>query len=207
MVLAEITGFTCRDWISAPDTDLSSWGVWIKCCFRLSDSRSIFINISCHLFSTPTAWEPFIGQQAEGSGGQAGWFWLGHRGAGWPTGMVWWASTSLSNSQERNNQNSLSFSITWKCVWVIWSPCSLYDQNSTLSMTFLGFAGTPGYLSPEVLRKDPYGKPVDMWACGKWRLNPPTSAAEWMLTQPMRLMFPVFCVSFVKLNEFCLLGL
>ena len=30
-----------------------------------------------------------------------------------------------------------------------------------------GFAGTPGYLSPEVLRKDPYGKPVDMWACGK----------------------------------------
>uniref|UniRef100_A0A087X5K9 calcium/calmodulin-dependent protein kinase n=1 Tax=Poecilia formosa TaxID=48698 RepID=A0A087X5K9_POEFO len=31
---------------------------------------------------------------------------------------------------------------------------------------FAGFAGTPGYLSPEVLRKDPYGKPVDMWACG-----------------------------------------
>ncbi|XP_069848797.1 calcium/calmodulin-dependent protein kinase type II delta chain-like, partial [Dipodomys merriami] len=30
----------------------------------------------------------------------------------------------------------------------------------------IGFAGTPGYLSPEVLRKDPYGKPVDMWACG-----------------------------------------
>ncbi|KAA0717881.1 Calcium/calmodulin-dependent protein kinase type II subunit gamma [Triplophysa tibetana] len=26
--------------------------------------------------------------------------------------------------------------------------------------------GTPGYLSPEVLRKDPYGKPVDIWACG-----------------------------------------
>uniref|UniRef100_A0A8C6ST37 calcium/calmodulin-dependent protein kinase n=1 Tax=Neogobius melanostomus TaxID=47308 RepID=A0A8C6ST37_9GOBI len=32
---------------------------------------------------------------------------------------------------------------------------------------WFGFAGTPGYLSPEVLRKDPYGKPVDMWACGK----------------------------------------
>ncbi|XP_013779509.1 calcium/calmodulin-dependent protein kinase type II alpha chain isoform X6 [Limulus polyphemus] len=29
-----------------------------------------------------------------------------------------------------------------------------------------GFAGTPGYLSPEVLKKDPYGKPVDIWACG-----------------------------------------
>ncbi|RDD47412.1 Calcium/calmodulin-dependent protein kinase type II subunit delta [Trichoplax sp. H2] len=29
-----------------------------------------------------------------------------------------------------------------------------------------GFAGTPGYLSPEVLKKEPYGKPVDLWACG-----------------------------------------
>jgi len=29
-----------------------------------------------------------------------------------------------------------------------------------------GFAGTPGYLSPEVLRKEPYGKPADVWACG-----------------------------------------
>ncbi|XP_040905736.1 calcium/calmodulin-dependent protein kinase type II subunit gamma isoform X21 [Toxotes jaculatrix] len=32
---------------------------------------------------------------------------------------------------------------------------------------WFGFAGTPGYLSPEVLRKDPYGKPVDIWACGQ----------------------------------------
>lgn len=31
---------------------------------------------------------------------------------------------------------------------------------------WFGFAGTPGYLSPEVIRKDPYGKPVDIWACG-----------------------------------------
>lgn len=31
---------------------------------------------------------------------------------------------------------------------------------------WFGFAGTPGYLSPEVLKKDPYGKPVDVWACG-----------------------------------------
>lgn len=34
-----------------------------------------------------------------------------------------------------------------------------------------GFAGTPGYLSPEVLRKDPYGKPVDIWACGESSLS------------------------------------
>ncbi|XP_061655445.1 calcium/calmodulin-dependent protein kinase type II subunit beta isoform X5 [Phyllopteryx taeniolatus] len=32
---------------------------------------------------------------------------------------------------------------------------------------WFGFAGTPGYLSPEVLRKEAYGKPVDTWACGK----------------------------------------
>lgn len=36
-----------------------------------------------------------------------------------------------------------------------------------LRFSAAGFAGTPGYLSPEVLRKDPYGKPVDIWACGK----------------------------------------
>uniref|UniRef100_A0A672LS76 Calcium/calmodulin-dependent protein kinase type II subunit gamma n=1 Tax=Sinocyclocheilus grahami TaxID=75366 RepID=A0A672LS76_SINGR len=44
-------------------------------------------------------------------------------------------------------------------------------SESLLMVTFqpvfiTGFAGTPGYLSPEVLRKDPYGKPVDIWACG-----------------------------------------
>ncbi|CBY12399.1 unnamed protein product [Oikopleura dioica] len=31
---------------------------------------------------------------------------------------------------------------------------------------WFGFAGTPGYLSPEVLRKEAYGKAVDIWACG-----------------------------------------
>lgn len=36
----------------------------------------------------------------------------------------------------------------------------------SLFVCLKGFAGTPGYLSPEVLRKEPYGKPVDMWACG-----------------------------------------
>ena len=30
----------------------------------------------------------------------------------------------------------------------------------------LGFAGTPGYLSPEVLKRAPYHTPVDVWACG-----------------------------------------
>ncbi|XP_003387715.1 PREDICTED: calcium/calmodulin-dependent protein kinase type II alpha chain [Amphimedon queenslandica] len=29
-----------------------------------------------------------------------------------------------------------------------------------------GFAGTPGYLSPEVIKREAYGKAVDVWACG-----------------------------------------
>ena len=29
-----------------------------------------------------------------------------------------------------------------------------------------GVSGTPAYLSPEVLKSEPYGKPVDIWACG-----------------------------------------
>jgi len=39
--------------------------------------------------------------------------------------------------------------------------------NYIIINLMLGFAGTPGYLSPEVLKKEPYGKPVDIWACGK----------------------------------------
>ena len=37
------------------------------------------------------------------------------------------------------------------------------NDNET---AFLGFTGSPVYLSPEVLNKEPYGKPVDIWACG-----------------------------------------
>ncbi|CAG05367.1 unnamed protein product, partial [Tetraodon nigroviridis] len=43
--------------------------------------------------------------------------------------------------------------INWFLCWFVW--------------LFLGFAGTPGYLSPEVLRKEAYGKPVDIWACAR----------------------------------------
>ena len=39
-------------------------------------------------------------------------------------------------------------------------PATNYEQNSP------GFAGTPGYLSPEVIKQDVYGKPADVWACG-----------------------------------------
>lgn len=29
-----------------------------------------------------------------------------------------------------------------------------------------GMVGTPGYVAPEVVKREPYGPPVDMWACG-----------------------------------------
>lgn len=51
----------------------------------------------------------------------------------------------------------------------VWPMTFLPPHTPHLPSLFSpGFAGTPGYLSPEVLRKDPYGKAVDMWACGKY---------------------------------------
>jgi len=55
------------------------------------------------------------------------------------------------------------------CVCVCVCVCAVF--RIALCVVWIGFAGTPGYLSPEVLRKDPYGKPVDMWACGKISLS------------------------------------
>ena len=52
-------------------------------------------------------------------------------------------------------------------VLLLMSPCQMFLQLSLVLRVFTGFAGTPGYLSPEVLRKDPYGKAVDLWACGQ----------------------------------------
>ncbi|NXT01097.1 KCC2B kinase, partial [Jacana jacana] len=48
------------------------------------------------------------------------------------------------------------------------SPCPtpVPTLSWLLPISLAGFAGTPGYLSPEVLRKEAYGKPVDIWACG-----------------------------------------
>jgi len=30
-----------------------------------------------------------------------------------------------------------------------------------------GFSGTPGYVSPEMVNRESYGRPVDVWACGE----------------------------------------
>ena len=47
---------------------------------------------------------------------------------------------------------------------------NIMTDFNDIFLLLTGFAGTPGYLSPEVLRKDPYGKPVDIWACGMCRI-------------------------------------
>ena len=40
------------------------------------------------------------------------------------------------------------------------------ELDHSLEPAWYGFAGTPGYLSPEVLKREVYHKPVDVWACG-----------------------------------------
>lgn len=65
--------------------------------------------------------------------------------------------------------NYTPFLFSWFERWsqmVVWTyACWPFLLSSS------GFAGTPGYLSPEVLRKEAYGKPVDIWACGKRELH------------------------------------
>ncbi|XP_065888605.1 calcium/calmodulin-dependent protein kinase type II delta chain-like isoform X2 [Dysidea avara] len=40
------------------------------------------------------------------------------------------------------------------------------ELNDPNQVEWFGYAGTPGYLSPEVVNKEKYGKAIDMWACG-----------------------------------------
>nr|5IG1_A Chain A, CAMK/CAMK2 protein kinase [Salpingoeca rosetta]5IG1_B Chain B, CAMK/CAMK2 protein kinase [Salpingoeca rosetta] len=50
------------------------------------------------------------------------------------------------------------------------APVKITDFGLAVIMeqgpTYFGFAGTPGYLSPEVIRRVPYDTAVDVWACG-----------------------------------------
>lgn len=39
-----------------------------------------------------------------------------------------------------------------------------YDKSMDSTMTAM--IGTPGYVAPEVIKRERYGPPVDMWACG-----------------------------------------
>lgn len=65
----------------------------------------------------------------------------------------------------------------------------LYPKLIFALSCFPGFAGTPGYLSPEVLRKDPYGKAVDLWACGKSLVCSPFLLIIWPLCNEMYSLF------------------
>lgn len=33
-------------------------------------------------------------------------------------------------------------------------------------LLFTGRVGTPHFMAPEVVKREPYGKPVDVWGCG-----------------------------------------
>ncbi|EGB02481.1 hypothetical protein AURANDRAFT_4808, partial [Aureococcus anophagefferens] len=57
--------------------------------------------------------------------------------------------------------------------------CVSYDDDSSIKLCDFGFAakltgtrslhqlcGTPGYVAPEILNRQPYGKEVDMWSIG-----------------------------------------
>ena len=48
----------------------------------------------------------------------------------------------------------------------IFSHLHIQTYAQTHTLLGKGFAGTPGYLSPEVLRKESYSYAVDIWACG-----------------------------------------
>ena len=39
-------------------------------------------------------------------------------------------------------------------------------QLKGANKAWFGFAGTPGYLSPEVIQREDYGRGIDIWACG-----------------------------------------
>lgn len=65
----------------------------------------------------------------------------------------------------------LRFAVTSPFKPTIFLPCTSPAPLTSLPLPLsvpltVGFAGTPGYLSPEVLRKDPYSYAVDVWACG-----------------------------------------
>lgn len=62
---------------------------------------------------------------------------------------------------------------------------------------FSGFAGTPGYLSPEVLRKDPYGKAVDLWACGE-SLLPVSTVSSFFMFPPLMCSLFIFYSGFMS---------
>lgn len=50
--------------------------------------------------------------------------------------------------------------------------CSSFPHLTHITLTqfsfyfHLGRVGTPHFMAPEVVKREPYGKPVDVWGCG-----------------------------------------
>lgn len=51
-----------------------------------------------------------------------------------------------------------------------WYSLFTYLTHITLTLFcfyfHLGRVGTPHFMAPEVVKREPYGKPVDVWGCG-----------------------------------------
>ena len=110
-----------------------------------------------------------------------------------------WIHSSPFPEKGAEKSNLKNEKITMVLKWMCYSSCywpNIYfflSPNGNLEhfLLFVGFAGTPGYLSPEVLKKEPYGRPVDLWACGENCFVP----SEMVSLQP-------FCVCFrLKSNK------
>lgn len=42
----------------------------------------------------------------------------------------------------------------------------IHDCTESVFFCTAGRVGTPHFMAPEVVKREPYGKPVDVWGCG-----------------------------------------
>lgn len=47
-----------------------------------------------------------------------------------------------------------------------WGGSPFYVNIFFLDILHVGRVGTPHFMAPEVVKREPYGKPVDVWGCG-----------------------------------------
>uniref|UniRef100_A0A8C4P971 Peripheral plasma membrane protein CASK n=1 Tax=Dromaius novaehollandiae TaxID=8790 RepID=A0A8C4P971_DRONO len=62
--------------------------------------------------------------------------------------------------------------LTFLCFNLMKCYSSLFPSLTHIALTqfcfyfYLGRVGTPHFMAPEVVKREPYGKPVDVWGCG-----------------------------------------